>query len=165
MEIEEINLLYIVGPLIFMWAIYTFIRAKNTRHWPSVTGKVLKTVESYTEEYETGSNPMSNGSSNSVKFKKIRFSGVRSALHYTYIVSEQKYVGQNLYSAEVIPFKSSILADLYVGDLVKVFYNTSNPHDSFLAHSFTVKTIFTMIAGALITFAPFLMEFATKLSG
>lgn len=162
MEVEGINNLYIVGPLIFTWGIYIFIRAKITRHWPSVTGKVLQTVESYTEEY--GSSLMSNGNSNSVRFKKIRFSGVRSALHYTYIVSEQKYVGKNLNSAEVIPFKASILADLYVGDLVKVFYRASNPHDSFLAHSFTGKAIFAMIAGALITFAPFLMASATKLS-
>jgi len=144
--------------------LYIYTRAKTTRNWPSVTGKILKTVESYTEEYDPNETAMRSGNFNYVRRKKVRFSGVRSALQYAYVVSEKKYIGNSLYSAEALQFKTPILADITVGDLVKVFYNPRKPHDSFLAHSFAGKTIFLIIIGIVITFIPLLTEAITKLS-
>lgn len=164
MKFETSMIFYILGPSIFLWSIYIIFRAKSSRGWPSVTGKILQTLESYTKECHFGSSAGSSSRIESYRSPSIKYSGVRSSLKYGYVIANEKYIGGNLYSAKIFPIKDAIVDDLSIGDLVKVFYNPNNPHDSFLAHSYTTKTILVMLLGIIITLFPLALDAITKLS-
>jgi len=137
------------GAFILVMGLFNLYRALSKRSWPETIGKIQRNeVDTVTssEFSQTRLDPLSNYSAKSnYGTDKEKVLG----LSYVYVVEGGKYIGGQLYSAPILKARQQI-SGLTAGDKVKVFYKPSNPHNSFLAHSFAWPSAIVVLSGLLL---------------